>query len=170
MSNEINQKILDVARKYIGQKELTGNIFKDDTELGAKLHAAGQKDGDPWCALFCEVVFKEAFPERFKELDVLFSSSAVKTFKNFRDAAYSIGELPSVGWLVVWRKYVKGQPEWQGHIGIVSKVNADGTFESIEGNTNTEGSREGIEVAERPHRLNKDVNDGLRVIGFVKVS
>lgn len=158
----------ETARRYIGQKELTGNIFKDDTEFGKKLHAAGQKDGDPWCALFGEVCAKETFPERFDEFDKLFSASAVQTFKNF-EKEYHVSKEAVLDSIVVWQKYLNGEADWRGHLGIVSQVNSDGTFKSIEGNTNTAGSREGVEVAERPHRLAYDVNTGLRLMGFIKL-
>lgn len=161
--------LAETARKYLGQKEGKNNTFGNETELGKRLHEAGQKDGEAWCAYFVEACLKETAPERFDEFDKLCNASAVQTYKNCRDAAFLIGEVPNVNWLVVWQKYEKGRPQWMGHIGIVSKVNADGTFLSIEGNTNSAGSREGIEVAERSHRVAKDVNDGLRVIGFVRV-
>jgi hypothetical protein len=162
----------EIAAAYIGQKELQGNIFKDDTPLGKKLHAAGQHDGDPWCALFCEVVFKEALPDKFKELDKLFSASAVQTYKNFVAASYVTGELPAVDWMVIWQKYVNGEPQWQGHAGIVSKLNPNDkyAFESIEGNTNGAGSREGDQVAVKVRQVIKDVKNGLRVLGFVKIT
>lgn len=163
-------KLHEVAARYIGQRELAGNVFKEDTELGKKLHAAGQKDGDPWCALFGEVCAKESMPDRFEEWDRLFSASAVQTFKNFEKAGFTISKEAVLGSVVVWQKYLNGAADWRGHLGIVSKVNNDNTFRSIEGNTNSAGSREGVEVAERPHRLAYDVQTGLRLMGFIVLS
>ena len=40
-----------------------------------------------------------------------------------------------------------------GHTGLVVKVNKDGTVDTIEGNTNDEGSREGYEVCRRVRKL-----------------
>lgn len=159
----------ETAKQYIGQREGIGNVFKDGTTLGDKLHAAGQKDGDPWCALFGEVCAKDTFPDRFDEFNKLFSASAVQTFKNFEKSGYEVSKKALIDSIVVWQKYINGKPDWRGHLGIVSHVNIDDTFKSIEGNTNSAGSREGIEVAERPHRLAYDVNNGLRLLGFIKL-
>lgn len=163
-------KLVEAARRYIGQKELTGNRFSDDSEMGRKLHAAGQKDGEAWCAYFLEACLKDAFPERSAEWDTLCNAGAVKTFKNLLGAAYVHGQLPQPGWVVAWQSYKDGVAGWTGHIGIVATVNTkEGTFTSIEGNTNSGGSREGVEVAERPHRINYDTQTGLRLLGFIQI-
>lgn len=162
-------KLHEVATTYIGQREQLGNKFDPSTDFGKKLHAVGQKDGDPWCDLFVELCAKEADPDNFTLYDKLFTASAVATFNKFKAHGFKILDRPLVDCIVTWQKYVDGKPQWQGHTGIVSKVNADGTFESIEGNTNAAGSREGIEVARRPHRLAYDTQTGLRLLGFIKV-
>ncbi len=163
-------KLVEAARRYIGQKELANNRFNEATEIGGKLHAAGQKDGEAWCAYFLEVCLKDAFPERFEEWDKLCHAGAVKTFKNFQDAAYNKGLLPRPGWIVAWQSYKDGVAGWTGHIGLVATHDDKaGTFTAIEGNTNSGGSREGIEVAERPHRVSYDTKTGLRLLGFIQV-
>jgi hypothetical protein len=162
--------LVEAARRYIGQKELTGNVFKDDTELGKKLHAAGQVDGNAWCALFGEVCLKDSDPSNFKVYDKLCSASAVQTFTNFVAAGFKELLIPEVGTIVVWQRYVKGKKQWQGHLGIVSEKLENGrSFKSIEGNTNSAGGREGIEVAELFHYVNYSTQTGLRLLGFIKV-
>lgn len=42
----------------------------------------------------------------------------------------------------------------KGHTGFVEKILANGTFQTIEGNTNDEGSREGYEVCRRTRKTN----------------
>lgn len=153
------KKQIEVAKKYIGQKELPGNIFDPKSPLGKIIIEAGQKDGEAWCAYFCEAVFVET-------LRSLFSASAVQTFQNFKNAGYEITEGPKVGALVVWQRYKDGKPTWMGHCGIVTKVNADGSFLSIEGNTNSAGSREGDSVQEKV-RKNVRTDEGLNILGFV---
>lgn len=169
-------KAVEVALKYVGQKELTGNVFSDDSDFGKKLHAVGQKDGDPWCALFAELVFKEAYPEKFKELDKLFSASAVQTYKNFthkdNGLGYSENAMPEVGDLVIWQMIKEGVPQWQGHAGIVHSVEKhpnNWIFKSIEGNTNEQGSREGVTVAIKERRVLAKVWNGLKVLGFIRI-
>jgi hypothetical protein len=162
-------KAVEVALKYVGEKELPGNVFDPQSDFGKKLHAVGQRDGMAWCALFSELVFKEAYPEKFKEFDRLFSASAVQTFKNFENAAYPINNLPREGNLVIWQQMKDGVPQWQGHAGIVVELKSTWEFKSVEGNTNEAGGREGVTVAVKERKVLKDVWNGLKVLGFVQV-
>lgn len=161
---------IDVARKYIGQKELPGNKFVDDPkvagDLGERIKKAGQKDGEAWCAYFVEAVLRETYPTRSAEIDKYISASAVKTFENLKKAGYKVNKLPTVGDIVVWQRYKDGEKTWQGHVGIVSKVINGNVFKAIEGNTNSSGSREGDSVQEKT-RTCSVLTNGLNVLGFV---
>lgn len=160
--------IVETARKYIGQTEKPGNMGFNDADFERKMKAVGFQKTHAWCAYFAELVFKEVYPERFAELDALFSASAVQTFRNFRDAGYPVHYVPKEGYLVVWQNHKEGKPQWTGHVGIVTEVIDNHTFKSVEGNTNDVGGREGYIVAERI-RKNVPVNNGLKVIGFIKI-
>lgn len=166
-------KVVEVALKYVGQKELPNNVFDPNTDFGKKMHAVGQKDNESWCAYFTEMVFKEVYPAKVAELGKLFSASAVQTYKNFtnkeKGKGYSENHIPEVGNLVIWQKYASGQPTWQGHAGIVSKVISSWEFESIEGNTNEAGGREGNTVAIKSRKVLAKVDNGLKVLGFIKI-
>lgn len=153
--------VVEVAKNYLGHKEMPGNIFDVKSPLGKIIIEAGQRDGEAWCAYFTEAIFVET-------LRKLFSASAVQTFKNFKDAGYEVSDVPFVGALVIWQRYKDGKPTWQGHAGIVSKVNSDGSFVAVEGNTNSAGSREGDSVQEKTRR-NVRVENGLNILGFVKI-
>ncbi len=163
-------RLSEVAKKYLGEKELAGNVFNDSTELGKKLREAGQKDGDPWCALFVEVCLKESDPNNFALYDKLCSASAVQTFKNFAGAKFKVLLVPEPDTIVIFQQYKDGVAQWQGHAGIVSEALEGGRqYKSIEGNTNASGGREGIEVAEKTRSVNYSVTNGLRLVGFIKV-
>src|SRR5688500_12844334 len=142
-------KQIEIAKKYVGQKEKPGNDFDLDTPLGKILKEAGHKDGEAWCCYAVEAWFCEAFPERNAELRKLFSASTIQTFNNFKQAGYDVHDLPKVGDLVIWQRYQDGKPTWQGHAGIVTKVSAEGTFGTVEGNTDSKGSRTGGSVQEQ---------------------
>ena len=159
----------EVASQYIGQTEIKGNMGFKDPCFEEKMKAVGFQDGHAWCAYFAELVFKEAYPEKFTELDKLFSASAVQTFKNFEAAGYEISGTPEQDSLVIWQTQKQGKPHWTGHAAIVAKVIDHETFESIEGNTNMAGSREGIMVNTRTRKVLLNIKDGLKVIGFVKI-
>lgn len=154
-------KQIEVAKKYLGQKEKPGNIFDPKSPLGKIIIEAGQKDGEAWCCYFAEAVFVET-------LRALFSASTVQTFHNFKNAGYEISDVPKVGALVIWQRYKDDKPTWAGHAGIVTKVNPDGSFYSIEGNTNSAGSREGDSVQEKI-RMNVRVENGLNILGFITI-
>lgn len=161
-------KIIETAAKYIGQREQIGNVFDMNTPLGKLVKESGQNNGEAWCAYFAEGVCVQAYPEKRDILRKLFSASAVKTVENFRFSGYVVGQWPILGSIVVWRRHKEGQPTWQGHIGIVSKVIDNNNFEAIEGNTNSAGSREGDSVQiKRRDMLPRD--NGLNVIGFIRL-
>lgn len=163
-------KVVEVALKYVGQKELPSNVFSPDTDFGKKMKAVGHQDGHAWCSLFCELVFKEAFPARFAELDKLFSASAVQTYKNFtRGGGYLENRMPKEGNLVIWQLQKDGKPQWQGHAGIVYELKSSWEFTSIEGNTSELGSREGTIVGIQNRKVLKDVWNGLKILGFIQI-
>ena len=159
----------EVAVKYLGQTEKPGNSGFNDAEFESKMKAVGFDKGHAWCSYFTELVFKEAYPDRVKEFDKLFSASAVQTYKNFFNAAYLTGELPRVNNLVIWQMYKDGKPQWQGHAGIVVSVKNGWIFESIEGNTNDGAGREGYIVAKHERKVFQEVKNGLKVLGFIQV-
>jgi len=162
-------KLAETARKYIGQMEMIGNIFSPNTDFGKKLHAVGQKDGDAWCSLFGELVAKEADPTNFKIYDSLFSASAVQTFKNFRSHGYKIIYKAQPDTIVVWQRFINGKESWQGHLGITDTVLDNNMFNAIEGNSNEAGAREGKIVNSKLRSLAYHTENGLRLLGFIKL-
>jgi hypothetical protein len=154
-----------VATKYIGKTETPNNSGFSDKEFQKRMEQVGWSIGQSWCAYFTELCAIEAFPSLKDELTKLFSASATATWKNFQiDKKTSI--TPKVGSLAVWR-YGNG---WQGHIGVVSKIVDDKTFESIEGNTNDKGGREGYIVTPRTRKIgSKYSSAGLNLIGFINI-
>lgn len=161
----------EFVKQFVGQKELPGNKFTDQTLIGKLLHAAGQQDGQAYCAYTVEAIFKECYPEKFDELDKLCDASAVKTFNNFKKAAYPVGQMPQVDSLVVWQKYVNGVADWRGHCGIVTSVQGQ-RFESFEGNTGSADPREGdgfyVKIHNSEHGYS--VKNGLRLLGFIQIA
>lgn len=172
--------ISQVAAKYLGQTEKSGNMGFNDADFEKKMIGVGFHLHDSWCCYFQELVVKEAIPGKFAVWDKLFSANANLTLANFKAAGYEIATHPVLDSLVVWREMKNGapvnvgtqeKPIYTGHIGCVSSTNPKdiGLFESIEGNTSTPGVREGYIVAKNPHRVNLGVNNGLQVVGFIIV-
>ena len=64
--------------------------------------------------------------------------------------------------------------EWEASLGryahtgvVVVAPDADGVFETVEGNTSTTGSREGYEVAEQTRRIHDTAGDGHPKYAFI---
>ena len=170
----LKEKIVQIASGYVGQKEISGNKGFQRPEFQKKMQDCGWEMGHSWCAYFTELVWKEAFGKKhilYNTLDRLFSPSAVSTYSNFKGIyqhhnsnIFKAGSVPKVGALVAWR-YGNG---WQGHIGIVEKIIDKKIFGTIEGNTNSLGGREGIEVARKTRSLGMPFKaKGLNLIGFI---
>lgn len=159
----------EIALKYIGETEKPGNMGFTDADFEKKMKAVGFQKTHAWCAYFTELIFKEAFPERLKELDKLFSAGTIQTFRNFRDASYLISNVPKEGNLVIWQTMKEGRAMQTGHAGVVVQIVDHDTFYSVEGNTNDGGGREGYIVAKKLRNVIPNVQNGLKVLGFIKV-
>lgn len=163
------EQVVSIAKKYLGEREVSGNMGFVNPEFEAKMKAVGFQDTHAWCCYFAEMVFKEAIPAKLKELDKLFSASCVQTFKNFEKAQYPVHALPRPGYLVLWQSIKDGKPQATGHAGIVTELKSTWEFKSIEGNTSTAGSREGVIVGINDRKVLKDVWNGLRILGFFQI-
>ena len=136
-------KALAWADSYVGQEEQGHNAGPFVTML---LKAIGLGPGYAWCAAFVSwVLVKAGFRGGPK-----FGRGRVK---NWVDWAYENGCLyysnPKRGDLFAWVNR-----DLTGHIGFVLSVpDFDGTFRSIEGNTNIDGAREGDRVMKRARKL-----------------
>lgn len=161
---------LEYAKTFIGEKEKPNNGGFYNPKLQEIMTRAGHKYGEAWCAYFMEACFCEPIKGTTKEaeLRILFSASAVSTYGAFKKNGYKISMIPTVGALVIYRKFKDGQGGWQGHAGIVSEVINEVQFRDIGGNTSAAGSREGTIVGENP-RSTKFRSTGLNVMGFITI-
>lgn len=161
--------IVEVAKKDLGKKEKPGNSGFQDRELELAMLAVGWQPGWAWCAGILEKWAWEAYPEKKEQIKGLFVPSAVNTFKNLVQAGFKKYDTPKVGTFVFWQKYEDGKGAWMGHCGVVIEVISDVAFKSIEGNASTGGSRNGDGVYIVNRVVKKEVQDGLKVIGFIEI-
>lgn len=158
-----NDIIVDVAKKYIGQREKKSNAGFLDPDFEKEMVNIGWYKGASWCAYFTKLVWSKG-----NQLHKYMSGGAVATYKALDlSKEYNITATPERGALVIWRNYKDGIKQNTGHSGIVTSLNADGTFNTIEGNTSTMGGREGILVDERVRKYEWTKKNGLRLLGFV---
>ncbi|MHA2085459.1 MAG: CHAP domain-containing protein [Candidatus Thorarchaeota archaeon] len=166
---ELQKQIIDTAKSYVGIKEIRGNLGWTSQAFEDKMLETGWKTGQAWCAYFTELVWSEVYDSvgLAKNLDRYFSGSARRTLLKFSEAeGWETGTVPVPGAVAIWKLVKGGKDKWQGHAGIVTKV-LDSHMETVEGNTNSGGSREGDVVAEKTRKYKFTVQNGLALEGFL---
>lgn len=161
------QKIIQVAKSYLGVIEKPGNTGWFNTEFQAAMKKAGWYNTAPWCAFFVKLVWLLAYADHkgmHAVINTWFNGSAKQTFDNAKsNGTFATGTVPKPGAIVIW---LKGNGP-SGHAGIVVSVDGN-TMTTIEGNTNASGSREGDRVAEKLRTVIRDWrSDGLNVYGYI---
>lgn len=135
-----------------GVRESRENAGK---EIDHMLRNAGITVAAPWCAAFVQDVTDSAARALgvANPLDAVKLEALVQSYVNWATEAGTLVTDPArvqPGWLMVFR--FAPYTRWN-HIGFVLRRRvADGTVETIEGNTNTAGSREGDGVYQKVRR------------------
>lgn len=168
------QKIVAIARSYIGQEEIPPNAGFKDPAFAGKMIRAGFVKGDSWCAIFAKMVWLEAAGNdtALRSLIMrLLSPSALTTYYQCsHDGSFKVGAEPRAGAIVVWKHGVV-PANHEGHEGICTEIDTNpACFGSVEGNTspNDPNARSGGITAEKIHGLGLPPNPtGLNLIGFI---
>jgi len=105
------------------------------------LKSVGLGKGYAWCMAFAYYCYKEA-SKQLLVTNPLFQTGGV--IKQWNESPEFRSQKPEPGCLFIM-DYGSGK----GHTGFVEKVLPNGKIQTIEGNTNDEGSREGYEVCRR---------------------
>ena len=160
MHENLHQSLIEVATKYIGTREATGN---NDGEVVNMFQKAvdGKASGESWCCGFVQYCVKQV--EQIENIRTnLFSSEHCLTVWNKTDKDLRSNK-PEAGYIVIWQH----GDTTQGHTGIVTEVVDDNHFGTIEGNT-ADGSgvvRDGDGVYRRTRSI---VGAGsMKVLGFI---
>lgn len=126
------ERIIAIAQKEVGVKELTGN--NDGERVEEYLRAVGLKKGQPYCSAFVSWVFEQAGyrAPRTGWSPALFPGSRI--VKDAKPAA-------------VFGIYFSSLKRI-AHVGLVESVRSD-WITCLEANTNIAGSREGEGVFRR---------------------
>lgn len=164
----LTEKIVKVAKSYVGQKEKPNNSGFVDPLFEQKQKARGWLHGQAWCAYTAELIWYDAFTEldacAVPLINKYFSGSTLQTFKNFKASPeFAVRAVPKLGAVAIWQH----GSSTAGHAGIVTFF-TETTFKSVEGNTSEKGSREGTIVLENYHEIVKPyTSKGLNLLGFV---
>lgn len=138
--------ILKIAQAEIGVKEspANSNNVKYNTWYYGK-SVNGSKY--PWCAVWVSYVFAQVDSSLIKK-----SASCMDIGNWFKQNGRFKTNNPQVG-DVVFFKY-NTNSRWTNHIGIIEKVNADGSIVTIEGNTSDSSNDNGGSVMRRIRKNN----------------
>jgi hypothetical protein len=123
----IKHRLLDVERSQLGYQESGDNLTRYGLWYGL--------NGQPWCGMFQSWCAAKAgltliIPK------FAYTPAGADWFRNHAD----FGRTPRVGALAFYDICGLGRIS---HVGLVEKVFPDGSWYSLEGNTNVLGSREG---------------------------
>lgn len=142
----LQEQALKVAITQLGVREAPGNK-NSGKDVEKYLTSVGLGKGYAWCMAFNYWCYEQASIAMGRK-NPLKKTAGVLDQWNARKAEFRQAS-PQPGDIFIM-DYGKGQ----GHTGIVVSINEkEGTAQTIEGNTNDEGSREGYEVCYREREL-----------------
>jgi len=141
----LSQRTLQTALTQLGVQEIPKNS-NAGADVEKYLKSIGLGKGYSWCMAFVYWCVKTSLLPN--ETNPLLKTGGVMRMWNERPNLRKTK--PMVGDIMIL-DYGKGL----GHTGIVNKLLPNGMIETIEGNTNDEGSREGYEVCLRVREIKK---------------
>lgn len=145
--NTIKPNIQSIYTSFIGVREKSGK--NDGPEVEMFLRTVGLGKGYPWCAAFVKYCLLEAGIESAKKINGMALSC-----ENKSDFVYNKGKkIKEVEAGDVFTLYY-AKLKRIGHTGFVDKEINSSIFESVEGNTNIAGSREGDGVYRKKRSYN----------------
>lgn len=122
-------KAVELAESQVGVRE--NGSSNDSTEI--RKYKNGRVDRNPWCASFVSWVYGSGQNSKNgKTFGYTASSQEIKNKAQRANcyASKNSNYIPKKGDLAMWTKSAS-----TGHVGIVSKVYPDGSFDTIEGNS-----------------------------------
>lgn len=129
--------IVQVARQFIGTKEIGNNHGFTNPYFEVLLTKLGWVRGASWCAYSAMLKWylyyqgQDTVYARIKH--VLHPHVMTMWERATQSQVVTTGQIPMVGAIACWS--VGNAQEGKGHCGVVVQVNDDGTFQSVEGNT-----------------------------------
>ena len=136
---KLADEVIKIAGTQVGVREATGH--NDGPAVESYLKSVGLEKGFSWCMSFCYWCTKQA-SINLKLQNPLKQTGGVLDEWNSGKGVHLTKDKPEPGSLMIM-----DHGGGQGHVGIVTGVFLDkGEIHTIEGNTNDNGSREGIGV------------------------
>lgn len=168
---EKGKRAAEIVKTYIGQQEIPGNKGFVQKGFDKLMRAVGFYTGAAWCGFLPRVAWNQAglnpgFISPSSTFQVNSSAKGEPMEGNWHTE-------PVLGAVAVWAIFRGGKRQSRGHFSTVvsiEKTEDTTTFQTVDGNSNSNGSREGKEVVEKNHTLDIRIwskKEGLRLLGFL---
>lgn len=154
--NLLIESAVGFAVSQLGVHEQGGNNAGPEVDL--YLASVGLEPGASWCAAFVFYCFRQASQQLGAPNPCPKTGGALKLWK-FADSHFH-AVTPARG-----RVFVMDHGQGLGHVGFVEAVRDDGSIDSVEGNTNAAGSRNGDRVAR--HAWDPRAGDRGTLVGYL---
>lgn len=149
--NKLANEIILQAGSQLGVTEATGH--NDGPAVESYLKSVGLGKGYPWCMAFVYWCAKQAAAKLGLENPLYKTGGVLEEWQSGRGTHLTDPEPGSIFIMKLTSGY---------HTGVVSGVFPNGLIHTIDGNTNSNGSREGTKVL-RKVRYHKDM------IGYIRL-
>lgn len=141
----MSQNIVEVAKQFVGTKEIGNNHGFDNPYFEVLLTRLGWQRGASWCAYSAMLKWylyyqgQDAVYAKIKH--VLHPHVRTMWQRAVDSQVIKTGQLPMIGAIACWAvgvgddRYSVNRTDGAGHCGVVVDVLPDGTFVTVEGNT-----------------------------------
>lgn len=144
--------VLEEAKKYLGLVE-SPRLSNRATEIDFWLKECHVPFGNPWCAAFVTGVIRQALGRG----SPVYLNASVQRIVEWAESLRTIGvwqDKPEIGDLFVI--YFDSLKRF-GHVGFVSEIVSDTEFKTVEGNSNSDGSRDGYGVVSNKRKITNNI-------------
>lgn len=164
---KVSRRLLRAAGEWVGVEEKGSNQGWNNVEFENKMRAVGWYPGAEWCNFFVKMVMLTLYREGSKGYNFWkknLSPATQTTWANLQTPSryHEVVQKPEKGCLVIYRNNSKPSA---GHIEIVKKVNHDGSYQVISGNSGFDNKAgQGVAIKTRKSGIS-----GFTTLGFIKI-
>lgn len=146
---------------YKNVKEIGNNKGWNDATFEAEMRKIGFQYGHAWCSYFVKHIWNNFDIRCRGKTFASISPSVITTYNNFKSYIENTTLGLNGGSLVIWQSKTNQN---SGHIGLFIADKGNGNILTLEGNTDTDGSREGDGIYLKKRKF---IACGFNFMGFV---
>lgn len=166
----ISNNLLEFANKWKGVVEIGENSSFQNDVFQTMLKNVGWKSGEAWCMYFAKAIHWETYVTQRNLINKILvgnTQNSLVNAQNDKTGTYTVSNTPKVGDIVIWRN--QNVPT-RGHAGLVTKVNDNGTINTIEGNTSFVSATEGdtVENKVRKSAIGSVLDKNVKLRGYIR--